>query len=359
VLSAESAQANFSLPPPPGLPSGATPTKQQLADWYRLAVLERYGGVYMDATNVNFRSVEHWVDVRSLAVQGFNRPANVRVVGQDEVMENWAIAAPPNSTFVRVWLAHFADALRRGPDEWAADQLRTPGQELLLSGLNSYLAEHIAWVLTRHELSPVAAPTIVLSSTDVGRPFHYLMFVDWVTVWGVLNTMPSSHPHAHTDFFKFRGAERNCVSPLWMYSTFHFFPFAPWGSGSVAEWLRDQLEAEPDLLAASYVPAVRFQDVGLWMLLWWMPLTLFSVSGVILMWAIAYATSERCAGWTDSRCPCCFMCCIGLGWCPQRKARERADTDESDGAPLAGGTGQMQHRRRYPPATLERPHTAN
>ena len=145
VLSAESAQANFSLPPPPGLPSGATPTKQQLADWYRLAVLERYGGVYMDATNVNFRSVEHWVDVRSLAVQGFNRPANVRVVGQDEVMENWAIAAPPNSTFVRVWLAHFADALRRGPDEWAADQLRTPGQELLLSGLNSYLAEHIAW----------------------------------------------------------------------------------------------------------------------------------------------------------------------------------------------------------------------
>ena len=99
-------------------------------------------------------------------------------------------------------------------------------------------------VLTRHELSPVAAPTIVLSSTDVGRPFHYLMFVDWVTVWGVLNTMPSSHPHAHTDFFKFRGAERNCVSPLWMYSTFHFFPFAPWGSGSVAEWLRDQLEAE-------------------------------------------------------------------------------------------------------------------
>lgn len=117
--------------------------------------------------------------------------------------------------------------------------------------------------------------------------------------------------------------------------------------------------SQPDLLAASYVPAVRFQDVGLWMLLWWMPLTLFSVSGVILMWAIAYATSERCAGWTDSRCPCCFMCCIGLGWCPQRKARERADTDESDGAPLAGGTGQMQHRRRYPPATLERPHTAN
>ena len=48
-------------------------------------------------------------------------------------------------------------------------------------------AHFLRRVLTRRQLSSVTDPTIVLSSTDVGRPFSYLIPDDWVscnTGWG-------------------------------------------------------------------------------------------------------------------------------------------------------------------------------
>ena len=46
-----------------------------------------------------------------------------------------------------------------------------------------------------------------------------------------------------------------------MYSAFWFWPFAPWGSKNVASWLQEQLNQEPDLLAASYTQ-LKLVNVG-------------------------------------------------------------------------------------------------
>ena len=120
-------------------------TEQQRSDWLRLEVLARYGGVYMDASNVNFRSVEHWVNTSSAAVQGFNRPVrgmdnSVVSEGYGPEMESWAIAAPYGSRFAGLWRDNFAAALRNGTEDWVG---RQPAE--VVGSLNAYLAIEVAW----------------------------------------------------------------------------------------------------------------------------------------------------------------------------------------------------------------------
>jgi hypothetical protein len=237
------------LRPPPQPQNGETITRQRLADWYRIEVLGQLGGVYMDSSNVNTRPIENWFNTSSPAVQGFSYEGAAKV-GQ-LVMENWAIGSPSASNFTRTWRGHFADALRTGPDAWVTQQ----GLDLDAISLNGYLAEHVAWVVTRRELSNTTYPTTVYPSTEAGRPFEYLMRAGWAECLAASNAMRTVHP-VQTDFFKFRGGERECTAPLWMYSLFWFWPFAPWGSRNVAAWLLEGLEAHPDLLAASYRPGV-------------------------------------------------------------------------------------------------------
>jgi len=235
------------------------------------------------------------VNTNSNAVQGFAQPANVDFIGQPTPMENWAFAAPLDSHFMQIWRSHFRDALHTGADKWVSEQ-----PPALVGSLSGYLAEHVAWVLTRTELSNFTYPSVVLPSTDVGRPFYYLLGDDWVSCWSVFHSMTATYPVPFTDFYKYRGAERDCVSPLWMYSAFWFWPFAPWGSKNVAAWLREQLEAEPDLLAASY-SELQWVNVGFFLIQWWGPLLILLLIFISLVWCVCYRFSERCRGCTQ-RC---------------------------------------------------------
>ncbi|KOO52859.1 capsular biosynthesis protein [Chrysochromulina tobinii] len=174
--------AALGLDPPPDSPAGiADPSQlQHNADWYRVEALARYGGVYMDASNVNLLPLETWVNVSSSAVQGFQRPMETRYTSEGAMsegvlseMENWAIAAPVDSRFMARWRDHYAEALAEGLDAYVARQDNiTMGALKVAEG---YLAQHVGWVLTRNELSEQEAPTHLVSSTDEGRPFHFMI----------------------------------------------------------------------------------------------------------------------------------------------------------------------------------------
>jgi len=275
-------------------------TDQQRSDWMRLEVLARYGGVYMDASNVNFRSVEHWLNRSSSAVQGFNRPARgvdntIVSEGYGAEMESWAIAAPSGSRFAGLWRDNFAAALRNGTEAWVG---RQPAE--VVGSLNAYLAIEVAWKRTRFELDAHEYPTVVRSSTDFGRPFHFMLPADWVSFWVTYDAMRAPYPVAGTDFFKFRGTERDCVAPLWFYSAFNCWPLAPCAPENVAGFLRAQLEQEPDLLASSYTE-LRWAHVGHFLLQWAWPLTFLLLLTILLVWVSCYFVSARCRSCTD-RC---------------------------------------------------------
>lgn len=91
---------------------------QHQADWVRLALLEQYGGIWLDSSILLTAPLD-WV----ISKQG---QAGVEYVGFDidewrvdeskrPVIENWFMASTKSSSFIRAWTEEFTLALEDGP----------------------------------------------------------------------------------------------------------------------------------------------------------------------------------------------------------------------------------------------------
>ena len=264
LIDPDSAITRWGLEPPPVPFGGKSLGKAALGDWFRLEALHKYGGVYLDATMIQLRSLEHWVNASSSAVQGYSMPEGW-YPNEPLTMESFAIAAPLNSTFLQRWQGHLGEAFRVGTHAWAR-QLQRPD---LVGSLcepseegapapqlgTCFFAIHLAWRLTRDELAADAHPTALVSSTSIGRPFHYLIQADENSKKAVhrVLTAPTTML-THTDSVKFRSNERNCMKPLSEYFDEDEENEAT-KPANIAAWLRKSLEDQPDLLAAVRAPA--------------------------------------------------------------------------------------------------------
>jgi len=100
------------------LPSSVYPWKDKtdarwvahLADWIRLDVLERYGGVWLDASIVMLDGPHAIFDPTSNKLQGFEL-ASYNPPG---TMENWALAAPAHHPLLTRWRDIFTGAVSQG-----------------------------------------------------------------------------------------------------------------------------------------------------------------------------------------------------------------------------------------------------
>jgi len=204
-----------------------------------------------------------------------------------------------------------------------------------------------ARAITRATLPESSYPTTILPSTDVGRPFYYLLRDDWASCWAAFDGMTAIDPVPFTDFYKYRGAERDCVGPLWMYSAFWFWPFAPWGSQNVAAWLSEQLEAEPDLLAASYTD-FRWVNVGVFLWQWALPLFLLTVAFIAFVWSTCYCCSGSCRSCTDRRARATRDCTERFASVVRRRSAVCLGRATGDGE-MEGLTGKTKARGMAPP----------
>jgi hypothetical protein len=81
----------------PDLPNHVQPS--HVADIVRLQVLNRYGGVWTDATTLCLRPLDTWLDhVTPTGFFAFAKPQPLRALA------NWFIAAEKQSPFVDAWL---------------------------------------------------------------------------------------------------------------------------------------------------------------------------------------------------------------------------------------------------------------
>ncbi len=253
IISPIAAQDELGLEPPPVPLSGPPLDRAAKGDWYRLEALHKFGGVYLDATILPFRSVEHWVNTTSTAVQGFAMPEGHLRPDEPITMSTFAIATTANNTFVGRWHSHLRDAFTVGSLQWAND-LRRPDLVGSLCDKRSdryeredacYFVSNLAWRVTREELAENAHPTILRSSTAIGRPFHYLVDADENSKRAV-NILLKAKSVPHTDMVKLRAEERNCVGTL---DSYYDQPVEASGTPTnVAAMLRLSLESEPDLL---------------------------------------------------------------------------------------------------------------
>jgi hypothetical protein len=197
------------LPPPPV--EASTLTGAQLADWYRLAALASYGGVYVDATCITLQPLDHWVDRCSDAVQGFC------FVPDGVTMESWAIAAPSGSAFVGAWRDEFGRALSRGVKAYCAELPTGLVSDGLRPSLeHGYLAIHASWCVVRARLRD--ATVRLQSPVEAGQPYRYLAEQQWDSPKAVEALFAKrAEDLSTTALIKLRGRERDSVAPLATY----------------------------------------------------------------------------------------------------------------------------------------------
>ncbi|MFY7867488.1 glycosyltransferase family 32 protein [Roseateles sp.] len=120
------------------------------ADWLRLQLLARHGGIWLDATIVLTESLdwvhrlqqEHASEYLGFYLQGYSKQAEL------PMLENWFIAAVPGSPFIQAWATELEKALRLGEAPYLQD-LKTAGRlervaQNLPARMQQYLVMHMA-----------------------------------------------------------------------------------------------------------------------------------------------------------------------------------------------------------------------
>ena len=168
---------------------------QHQSDWVRICAIEKYGGIWLDATCFLIKPVTQWVDMTNMRLQGFSAPFS------DECLENWAFAAPPNNELVRVWKQKFKLAIETGFEKFKHDNKHLLNNHSILDHM-PYLTMHGCYVIASNMKNMKA-----LMKKSCDGPFQYLCKNGFETDKAInylINT--DSTP---TPFIKFRGAEHD------------------------------------------------------------------------------------------------------------------------------------------------------
>jgi hypothetical protein len=188
---------------------------QAKTDWLRLCLVQRHGGVWLDATILCNHPIEESLDVTEQRVVGFECP-----IGEG-ILENWAFGAVPNHPLILAWKAEFASAIRVGFDAYK--------QECGLKG--SAIYDHMPY-LTMHGAYVVVArrhpdSVSMKSSMDEKHGPFYFTKDEWETggswrLYAVFKLFV--YDFEYPPLLKFTGETRGYV--LWMARLFPILPFS-------------------------------------------------------------------------------------------------------------------------------------
>lgn len=110
----------------PGTPQDFS-CPQYLSDWVRLTLLEKYGGVWLDASVVCTNCVESWIAKENDDSSDHPKITMFPMHANDNVHGNWAMAAPrPGHPLIQAWRRDFASVLdsvgpRTVPEQYCID----------------------------------------------------------------------------------------------------------------------------------------------------------------------------------------------------------------------------------------------
>lgn len=85
------------------------------SDIFRLKVLEKYGGVWMDASSFLMNNPDNFVSPNDITL--FTTPASKE---ENPVFENWFIASPPNHPTIKKWISETLKAVE-DPEKYIND----------------------------------------------------------------------------------------------------------------------------------------------------------------------------------------------------------------------------------------------
>jgi hypothetical protein len=146
------------------------------ADWYRVAAVAQYGGVYLDSTVLLHKPLgATWPHMKQNVMQGFNCP-NTQNDTNPLCLESFAFAAPPRNPLVMEWKKEFRKALMMGCDSYC-DSLPEFMKGTLTEYL-PYLCVYAAFQSAQHrmrQVKTISYPTqgCRLPNDECG-PYHFI-----------------------------------------------------------------------------------------------------------------------------------------------------------------------------------------
>lgn len=194
------------------VPSGYEKLKpQHQADWIRLKLLEKYGGLWLDSSII----VNDGAAINEIYNEACESRVEVAAFSLDrpepkEYIENWFIMAPTNSKLIKLWLSEYEKAINMGFMEYrlAVEQQKIP----ISDGI--YSKKHKSVYLTQHACLQVVLKTQLGNGSRVGillYPAANNMFkVQTTCNWKykcIIDTISNDPQVNKLPFIKLRGGE--------------------------------------------------------------------------------------------------------------------------------------------------------
>jgi len=187
------------------------------SDLIRLFYLEKYGGLWLDATIINLIPVSKWL---SFIDQQYNIKNEKDILigysypGEDRIMESWLFYCSKNCSFMKLWKDEFLYALSIGFQEYCTIhkefyEKEYPKDPLFLP----YLTIHLCFSIIKSR-NQYKTKIILLPSCE--GPYYYLSSNDWNQEKAVesLKTVQKKETKLRRQvyFIKLRQTERKLIN---------------------------------------------------------------------------------------------------------------------------------------------------
>lgn len=183
--------------------------RARYADFARLFVIAKYGGIWMDSTIICTRPLD-WVHEiyrqRKVDLIAYKSPQTTSPV--IPVIENWFFAAPPNSPFVIDWLEEAKKTTVFPSEDEYVNYVKTK-TDVDIQGIDfmlPYLIMHLCTLVIQHRNKNKYNMYIMVANDG---PFKYLNENQWIPSLS-LEALCRNNA-LRSDVIKMRGSEREYV----------------------------------------------------------------------------------------------------------------------------------------------------
>lgn len=184
---------------------------QRQTEYIRLSLLEKYGGVWLDATVITTAPLNADWDPKTYDVGGFYAD-HFTTDSAHPVLESWFISAPKNSPLIRNWKREFYEGLSVAFDSFYIDALRKQNFDFQKIHDPVYLAVFCSFLRVTYQTS-YHLRCIPASNNAASGPLYYLYSAGWNSAQA-LKYLIGGHHHA-AGVIKLRGVERDLLGSNW------------------------------------------------------------------------------------------------------------------------------------------------
>ncbi len=184
---------------------------QHQADWIRLKLLEKYGGLWLDSSIiVNEGEAINEIYNSALARRPELIAFTLKKPTPAEYIENWFIMAPTNSHLIKKWLGEYEKAISMGFEKYRANVL---GRNITISkdiyskdAKNVYLTQHACIQVVLKQLGVFSSARLLLYPAERNM-FKVHTDCNWNSKC-IIDTISNSRDVKSLPFIKLRGGEK-------------------------------------------------------------------------------------------------------------------------------------------------------